>query len=644
MSSSFFCVSWKGGLFFVLSLFKNCFMRFILLIYTLLFSLGVFAQGRMDIKRGDLSFDRGRFHDAKAFYERVVKTSEKKDDVYLNLQLAICCLRIGDPVLAGAYFQVTKEKHKGQWTPTMHLTQAEIYHHLHQFEKARKHYKASDPANVNKRFISKKIIECKYGKHFMEKADKKVKITNMGPVINSKFHDVLPKPNADFSVLYFTSQRARADGALNPEDIYQSYSLGGWSKPFKLDKPLNTELNDACIGVSPDGQTMFLFKGSNGGDIYFSELEGKKWSKPEPMSFNTVHRESSISISPDGRTLYFVRKPITNTGNSDIYYCRRNAGGKWARPQKLSSVINTRYDEEAPFIHPDGKTLYFSSKGHASMGGYDIFKSTYNKETKVWSKPKSLGYPINTANDEMCFVLSADGRIGMYSSIKKEGIGGQDIYSIRMPVSKTKPALTLLKGHVKDAITNKAINANITITDNDKNEVVAKFKSNSNTGEYMVSLPAGKNYGISIEKEGHLFHSENVYLDATKGYEKQTKDITLVNATKGSKVILNNIFFASGSYNLTPSSYGELNRLVRLLQKYPKLKIEIAGYTDNVGDPNTNLMLSKQRAQAVASYLKSKNIASNRLTAKGYGSKNPVVPNTTEKRRQQNRRIEFKIL
>ncbi len=620
-------------------------MRFIFLIYILLLSSVAFSQGRMDIKRGDLSFDKGRFHDAKQFYERVVKSNEKKHDVYINLQLAICCLRIGEPSLAGAYFQVAKERHKGVWTPTMHFTQAEIYHNLHQFEKARTHYKESDPSNANKRIVSKRIIECKYGKHFMQKADKKVKITNMGPVINSKYHDVLPKPNADFSVLYFTSQRSRAQGALNPENIYQSYSLGGWSKPLKLNKPLNTDLNDACIGVSPDGQTMFLFKGTNGGDIYTSELDGKKWQEPVPMPFNTPQRESSISISPDGRTLYFVRKPITNTtaGNSDIYYCRRNAGGKWARPQKLSGVINTKYDEEAPFIHPDGKTLYFSSKGHSSMGGYDIFKSTYNPETKTWSKPKNLGYPINTANDEMCFVLSADGRIGMYASVKKDGFGGQDIYSIRMPVSK-KPALTLLKGHVKDAVTNKAIDADITITDNDKNEVVAKFKSNSSTGEYMVSLPAGKNYGISIEKEGHLFHSENVYLDATKGYEKQTKDITLVNATKGSRVVLNNIFFPSGSYKLTFSSYSELNRLARMLQKYPQLTIEIAGHTDNIGDPNANLMLSKQRAEAVSSYLKSKQIATSRLRAKGYGSSKPVVSNSTEKGRQQNRRIEFKIL
>ena len=232
----------------------------------------------------------------------------------------------------------------------------------------------------------------------------------------------------------------------------------------------------------------------------------------------------------------------------------------------------------------------------------------------------------------------------MYSSIKKDGFGGQDIYSIRMPISTNKPALTLLKGNVKDAMTGKAIDANITITDNEKNQVVAQFKSNGITGEYMVSLPAGKNYGITIEKEGHLFHSENVYLDATKAYEQKTKQITLVNATKGAKIVLNNIFFASGKYELNPSSYAELNRLIQLLNQYSTLRIEIAGHTDNLGDATANTQLSEKRAQAVVSYLVSKGIAKNRLEGKGYGSSAPVAPNTTEEGRQQNRRIEFKIL
>ncbi|MCP4522367.1 MAG: OmpA family protein [Cytophagales bacterium] len=612
------------------------------LLFSLLFVVNVFAQSRKDIKTADLLFERERYLEASGYYKKAL--IKYKDDVYLNLQMAICCAKVGDVKMAGAYFQIAKEQHKGDWTHSMHYTQAEIYQLLHQFTKAKRHYKLSDPFNARKRLVSKKILECKYGEHFMKKKKKGVVIKNIGGVINSPYHDVLPKPNADFSVLYFTSQRARAVGAVNPEDVYQSYSLGGWSRPKLLSKPINTESNDACIGVSPDGQTMYLFRGTNGGDIYFSELDGDKWTEPQPMPFNTPERETSLSISPDGKTLYFVRKTITKKGgDSNIYYCRKNAGGRWSKPSKMSTV-NTRYDEESPFIHPDGKTLYFSSKGHSSMGGFDVFKTIYNKETKTWSKPKNLGYPINTANDEFSFVLSADGRIGMYASIKKEGFGGQDIYTIRMPVSKKKPALTLLKGHVKNAVTNQSIEANITITDNEKNEVVAKFKSNGSTGEYMVSLPAGKNYGISIEKEGHLFHSENVYLDATKGFEKQVKEITLVNAKKGAKVVLNNIFFASGSFELSQTSYAELQRLAKLLKKYPQLKVEIGGHTDNVGDANVNVSLSQKRANAVVEYLLKNGVAKTRLVAKGYGSSRPVAPNTTEKGRQENRRIEFKIL
>jgi outer membrane protein OmpA-like peptidoglycan-associated protein len=321
--------------------------------------------------------------------------------------------------------------------------------------------------------------------------------------------------------------------------------------------------------------------------------------------------------------------------------CNRTSNNVWSKPRKLES-INTEFDEDSPFIHPDGKTLYFSSKGHSSMGGYDIFKCT--KTGTGWSIPENLGYPINTPGDEIYFVLAADGKVGFYSSDKEGGLGKQDIYSIRMPVPEKEPELELLTGVVKDAATNQAIEADITITDNTTKEVVSKAKSNAEDGKYLVAIPCGKNYGIAIEKKGHLFHSENVNLPCTQGYKEIKKEIKLVEAKQGAKVVLKNIFFDTGKSDLRLESTSELLRLVKLLTENPTIRIEISGHTDNIGDAKINQTLSETRANSVMNFLISNGIAKTRLVAKGYGSSQPIDTNDSEAGRQNNRRTEFKIL
>jgi outer membrane protein OmpA-like peptidoglycan-associated protein len=333
------------------------------------------------------------------------------------------------------------------------------------------------------------------------------------------------------------------------------------------------------------------------------------------MPINTEFFESTAGLSPDGRTLYFVKK--IGNGNRDIFECSRTMGGTWSKPRKIIG-ISTEYDDDAPFIHPDGKTLYFSSKGHSSMGGYDIFKSV-KTPGGGWSAPENLGYPINTAGDDIYFVLTADGRIGFYASEKEGGFGKQDIYSIRMPVTEKQPELALLKGTVKDASTGKAVDAEITVVDNETKETVGKFNSNASTGEYLISLPSGKNYGVTIEKDDHLFYSENVYLSNKEGYKEIKKEIRLSSAKSGSKVVLKNIFFESGKSEISPQSSTELERLVKVLKDNPSIRIEISGHTDNVGDPKANQSLSELRAQEVMKYLVLNGIDKSRITAKGYG-------------------------
>jgi outer membrane protein OmpA-like peptidoglycan-associated protein len=309
---------------------------------------------------------------------------------------------------------------------------------------------------------------------------------------------------------------------------------------------------------------------------------------------------------------------------------------------KLNSNINTEYDEESPFIHDDGKTLYFSSKGHNSMGGYDIFKTVNGPGG--WSKPENLGYPINSVGDDIYFTLAADGRIGFFSSEKEGGFGKQDLYTVTMPLAAKAPNLVLLKGKVEEEIGGAAIEAKITVVNNATREVVATLKSNSKSGKYMVSLPAGVNYNVTIEKDGHLFQSNNIQLDSNAGFKELVNNVKMLNVHTGSKIILNNIFFDTAKDILRPESMEELDRLVKMLKEHIELKIEISGHTDNRGDEKANQLLSQNRAKNVVAYLVTNGVAASRLSFKGYGSAKGIASNDTEDGRKQNRRTEFLIV
>jgi outer membrane protein OmpA-like peptidoglycan-associated protein len=348
-----------------------------------------------------------------------------------------------------------------------------------------------------------------------------------------------------------------------------------------------------------------------------------------------------------------------------------NDKGKWESAVNVGPVLNTEYDEEAVFMLPDGKTMYFSSKGHNSSGGYDIFKTTLNNG--VWSKPENLGYPVNSPDNDVFFQLAANGVHAYYSTANNGGYGGQDIYritllgpekqpamlnednllaSVAAPVSDFKaekiavagPKMTVLKGIVRDDKTKAPLEGTIELIDNTLNEVIATFKSNSTTGKYLVSLPSGKNYGIAVKKEGYLFHSENFDLPASADYQEVEKNIDLKKVEIGQTIVLKNIFFDFDKATIRPESANELDRLIKLLTENPTLKIELGSHTDSKGSDDYNQKLSQSRSQSVVTYLIGKGISSDRLVAKGYGETMPVATNDTDAGRQENRRTEFKIL
>lgn len=644
------------------------------------------------IKQGEelYTFGRGGYRRALEYYLEAYPLNPDND--VLNYKIGKCYLGAIQKEKCIKYFKKAFELNHYVASDIM-LMLARGYHLTYKFDKAITYYKkykntlSPKDLQLKHKEIAKYIEECNTGKELV-KHPVRVFIDNMGEAINSSYPDYSPLISTDESMMIYTSRRPDTyGGGRDPgdnlffEDIYISYKNenGKWEPAHNIGKPLNTKNNDATVGLSPDGQKLFTFNGkTNGGDILVSELKGDEWETPSDKTtkkyINTEYHESSASFSYDGRTMYFVsNRPDLSYGKHDIYISYWDAKKEiWGKPQNIGASINTEYDEEGVFMHPDGKTIYFSSRGHKTMGGYDIFKSTL-QDDGTWSEPQNIGYPINTPDDDVFFVINASGKRGYYSSVKENSIGDYDIYMItfRGPekptiqsnednlLAKTKPVmetsmektvaiktmrLTIVKGTVKDAITLKPIGAKIEIVDNEKDVVISTTTSNASTGKYLISLPSGKNYGINVKAETYLFHSENFKIPKATGYQEIIKDILLNKMEVGQKVVLKNIFFDYAKATLRSESYPELNRLLKLLTDYPKLKIEISGHTDNRGSRTTNVRLSNNRAKAVYDYLIANGIDASRLTYKGYGFDQPITSNDTDEGRQQNRRVEFKVL
>lgn len=488
----------------------------------------------------------------------------------------------------------------------------------------------------------------------------RIEIEELDNAINSEFDDYAPVITADKSVMFFTSRRPFTEkeqkrNRQGSENIYESIfdeDSGEWLEAEALKPPINDPKRfNSNIAVSNDGQRLLVYMddGYGYGDIYESYLVGNKWSDPQSIgeTINSEDHESSASIAPDGRTIYFVSDRKGGKGGRDIWRATKDSDGNWGEAENLGDVINTKKNEEGVFIHPDGKTLYFSSQGHNSKGGYDVFKSIMQDDGS-WSKPINLGEPINTEGDDLFFVVSADGKTGYYAS--NRGGKVKNIFEIRFfPLEKSKdegPKLTVFKGKIFDEKTEAPLGATIVVVDNEKDEVIGTYASNSETGKYLISLPAGKNYGINISKEGYLFssHSFDLTNDSVSEYKEVKQDIALKKLEVGSRVVLKNIFFDYDKATLRPESKTELKRLKEVLDTNPSMSLEIGGHTDSRGSAEYNARLSKNRAKSVVDYLIEQGISSERLTYKGYGMTDPVATNDTEEGRQENRRVEFKVM
>ncbi len=470
--------------------------------------------------------------------------------------------------------------------------------------------------------------------------------------LNNQVMQYFPAVTADGKQLFFTVRKGNTPN--DDEDIYvtSQNDNGVWSEPIQISDNINSRRNEGTSTVSADGRTLIFTScqapgGFGSCDLYVVQREGNEWGTPQNIGrpINGPGWESQPSLSADGRTLYFVSDRRGGQGKRDIWVSTLSARDNWMEPVNLGPVINTEADDLSPFIHVNGQSLYFSSSGHLGLGKYDLFLS--EKNGMEWSKPKNLGYPINTKDDQVSLVITSDGTKAYYSHevIDDKQSFKSSLYSFDVPEEiRVQNKSNFLTGRVIDIDTKQPLSASIEMFDMNDASLNYKVTSDKADGKYFVVLTEGKEYSIYVTRIGYLFENLTFNYLEKKSREPEVLDIYLTPIKSGATSVLKNIFFDTDQYVLKEKSKTELSEVIKFLKDNDGIRVEIEGHTDNTGSAAHNMELSTNRAKSVYDFLIKAGVPGARIQFKGYGSDKPKVENNTEEGKQLNRRIEFKIL
>lgn len=534
----------------------SCMRRFVLFaqVVMLIFSLPLSAQKKGNGGKGssDLLGDAEYFFEQKNYlralplYKQLLE--KEPADVAVKFRLGVCYLFKSDEKEQSVTL-LEEVKKASPDIEKLDFFLGRAYHLNHRFDDALasfSKYLDTKLTPQEKTLVNQYIGYCQNGKVLLQ-TPIEIDIKNLGSPINTENSEYVPVITADESMLIYTYIGARSTGGLQNlkfkpdpdgeyyEDIMVAQRVGdNWLSPEGISSKINTNGHDACIALSNDGQTLFLYRSTakDKGDIYMSSLQGNEWSEPVKLdeNINTNAWEGSCSLTNDSKTLYFASERPGGFGGRDIYISKRQPDGKWGKAENLGPTINTPYNDDAPFIHPDGITLFFSSEGHNSMGGYDLFYTS--NHDKSWGSPINFGYPVNTTFDERFYVLTADGATGYYSSDRKGSVGRQDIYAVSPGFQGEPPILALVVGFI--TVNQKPVDAKITVTNDETGEEQGEYRSNSSTGKYLIALKPGNKYKVAIEVEGLDAYYEYVNVKGIDTYVQVNKDYDFV-SNNGSK-------------------------------------------------------------------------------------------------------------
>jgi outer membrane protein OmpA-like peptidoglycan-associated protein len=479
---------------------------------------------------------------------------------------------------------------------------------------------------------------------------------SLGASINTEFDEIAPMISPDGKIIYFDRKNSPENigGEEDEDDIWVATLNENqeWSSAKNIGIPLNNADNTFVQSITPDGNTLLLGnvyeKNGMTNGVSLSNKEKIGWGMPIKQDidgFKNLNRSANYFLTNDKRFLLMAIETSSSFGGLDLYVSTRISDNKWTAPKNLGNVINTIANDYSPFLAADGVTLYYSTSGLSGYGKEDIFMTRRLDDSwEKWTDPQNMGPAINTKESDSKYTIPASGEYAYFSSTDGS-IGKNDIFKIKLPVTAKPKPVVLIRGIVKNDKTNMPISAEIIYETLPDGREIGRARSDPNTGEYTIILPAGYNYSFNAIADDFIGVSKNIDLkDITEYKEINQQELRLMPVMVGTVVVMNNIFFEFAKSKLKPESFPELDRVYKFLTEEKSMEIEISGHTDNIGSDQTNNKLSKERAQSCADYLIGKGIETSRISVAGYGKNRPVDFNTTDEGRAKNRRVEFTIL
>jgi outer membrane protein OmpA-like peptidoglycan-associated protein/tetratricopeptide (TPR) repeat protein len=595
---------------------------------------------------------RGEYAQALGMLQEAVQKDKNFSEAYFRIALIYKTQRQYDKAIAfyhqGLALNTDVRKQKAYF-----LELGEVYQFVGEYEKSLQFLnRYLDNEIMNKRNIELAAHLKRNSVYALknQKAISDFRPQVLSDTVNAFPMQYFPVLTADEQELIFTRRLGGRDTDDEDLVLVRKDKQGRWGRPVSVSEAINSRLNEGTCTISADGRQLIFTscagrRGYGSCDLFESRKNGDTWTTPVNLGpqVNSAAWESQPSLSADGNMLFFVSDRRGGLGNKDIYVSYKLNNNQWTRAENLGDKINTPYEEISPFIHVNGRTLFFASNGRPGFGGFDLYRS--ERENSVWSEPLNFGSPVNTNEDQFSLYITADGKRGFYSHEDNDKVNSSKIVEITIPEElRLRYVSNYVKGIVRDKKSKAPLKARVELFNINQNILTSAVYSDSVTGEYLMVLTQGADYALYVNSPGYLFQSLNFNYESDMQHDPVAMDIYLDPAELGATAVLNNIFFEFNKFDIQDKSTTELDKVVRFMTENAGLRVEIGGHTDNAGTTTYNLQLSQKRSHAVAQYLIDHGIAVARLVQKGYGAEKPIRPNDTEENRQINRRIEFRIV
>ena len=599
--------------------------------------------------------------DALPYYIEVY--NQNPDNANVNYKIGLCYLNITGqkkdaiPYLHKAILNTSPDYKEGNFKEEKAPNDAffflgNAYQLQYNFDEAEKYYneylKLLDPDDaINISFVNQGIASCQNARILMTHPVF-FDVENLGNNINTDSNEYSAVISGDGYTLVYIS------GLKFYNAIFYSKKVGGqWGLPVNITPDIQSDGDFSPTGLSNNGETMLLAKNDNfNSDIYISKVVDGSWSPTRKLgkNINTKFWESHATFSADENTIYFTSNKTGGHGGLDIYKSEKNGNGEWGLAVNLGPVVNSPFNEETPFVCKDNNTMYFSSQGHKTIGGFDIFRTELNDEGS-WSEPENIGYPINTTDDDLFFLPKNDGINGYLSTIGlKPNNGKKDIYYLELFSDKNqRPVEIKGSAHIAGQVPGSNDEVQITIKGGDPASPVT-MSTKTTEGNYSLTTKVPGTYVMSIERDGYITQTRTFALPDNYSVEEILIDANLAKISEPEKITNSNIYFGFASFKLTGKEVDKVNMVITVMQNIPELKIEIAGYTDAIGPASYNKTLSVKRAQSVLQYMLKQGINKSRVAVIGYGETNFIAINERSdgsdvpEGRKFNRRVEFRVI